>query len=79
MGFLKIFGRALEYEESKQNHEIIKKSFIKYTIETIKATDFRTQLYMAGVASQPFGIDSNYYYTELKNEWPKLYNRNNKK
>ena len=29
---------------------------------------------MAGVASQPFGLDSNYYYTELKNQWPKLYN-----
>ena len=50
-----------------------------YTIETIKATDFRTQLYMAGVASQPFGIDSNYYYTELKNEWPKLYDMRNQK
>ena len=44
-----------------------------YTIETITATDFRTELYMAGVASQPFGLDSNYYFTELKNEWPKLY------
>ena len=50
-----------------------------YTIETIKVTDFRTQLYMAGVASQPFGIDSNYYYTELKNEWPKLYDMRNQK
>ena len=45
-----------------------------YTIETVTATDYRTQLYMAGVASQPFGLDSNYYYTELKNQWPKLYN-----
>ena len=45
-----------------------------YTIETVTATDYRTELYMAGVASQPFGLDSNYYYTELKNEWPKLYN-----
>ena len=44
-----------------------------YIIETIKANDYRTQLYMSGVASQPFGLDSNYYYTELKNEWPKLY------
>ena len=44
-----------------------------YTIETIKTTDYRTELYMAGVASQPFGLSSNYYYTELKNEWPKLY------
>ena len=45
-----------------------------YTIETVTVTDYRTELYMAGVASQPFGLDSNYYYTELKNEWPKLYN-----
>ena len=45
-----------------------------YTIQTIKTTDYRTELYMAGVASQPFGLNSNYYYTELKNQWPKLYN-----
>ena len=45
-----------------------------YTIETVTATDYRTELYMAGIASQPFGLDSNYYYTELKNQWPKLYN-----
>lgn len=45
-----------------------------YTIETVTATDYRTELYMAGVDSQPFGLDSNYYYTELKNQWPKLYN-----
>ena len=44
-----------------------------YVLEQITTNDFRTQLYMAGVASQPFGLDSNYYYTELKNEWPKLY------
>lgn len=50
-----------------------------YTIETIKATDYRTELYMAGVASEPFGLDSNYYYTELKNEWPKLYDMRNQK
>ena len=36
MGFLKIFGRALEFNESKQFHEIIKRGFIKYTIQTIK-------------------------------------------
>ena len=50
-----------------------------YTIETIKATDYRTELYMAGVANEPFGLDSNYYYTELKNEWPKLYDMRNQK
>ena len=50
-----------------------------YVIETIKATDYRTELYMAGVASDPFGLNSNYYYTELKNEWPKLYDIQNQK
>ena len=45
-----------------------------YTIEQIKTNDYRTQLYLSGVNSQPFGLNSNYYYTELKNEWPKLYN-----
>ena len=44
-----------------------------HTLTTIKTNDYRTELYMAGVASQPFGLDSNYYFTELKNEWPKLY------
>jgi hypothetical protein len=34
---------------------------------------------MAGVISEPFGLDSNYYYTELKNEWPKIYDIKNEK
>jgi hypothetical protein len=34
---------------------------------------------MAGVISEPFGLDSNYYYTELKNEWPKIYDIKNGK
>ena len=45
-----------------------------YTIQEVAATDYRTELYLSGVNSQPFGLDSNYYYTELKNQWPKLYN-----
>lgn len=56
------------------NNEIQQYELTTYTIETVTTKDFRTQLYMAGVASQPFGLDSNYYYTELQNEWPKLYN-----
>ena len=45
----------------------------EYSIETVTSTDFRTQLYLQGINSQPFGLDSNYYYTELQNQWPKLY------
>ena len=39
----------------------------------VKTKDWRTQLYLQGVAAEPYGTDSNYYYTELKEEWPKLF------
>ena len=48
-----------------------------YQIETITTTDYRTQLYMAGVQAQQLGLVSNQYYAELKNEWPKLYDIRN--
>lgn len=40
----------------------------------VKTTDWRSELYLQGVAAEPLGIESNYYYAELANEWPKLYN-----
>ena len=40
--------------------------------------DFRDQLYFQGVQAEYLGLDSNYYYTELKSEWPKLYDIKNK-
>ena len=42
-------------------------------LQNIKTTDWRTELYLQGSVSDPLATDSNYYYTELKNEWPKLY------
>lgn len=50
-------------------------NYIPYTIgmTKVKTTDWRTELYLQGVQAEPLGIDSNYYYTELLNEWPKLY------
>lgn len=39
----------------------------------ITTSDWRTELYLQGVQSDPLGTNSNYYYTELMNEWPKLY------
>lgn len=39
----------------------------------VTSKDWRTELYLAGAASEPLATDSNYYYTELKNEWPKMY------
>lgn len=46
-------------------------------LKTIKTTDWRTELYLQGSGAEPLGRDSNYYYTELKNEWPKLYDTEN--
>ena len=43
-------------------------------IKRITTTDWRTQLYFQGVAAEVNGTDRNFYYTELVNEWPKIYN-----
>lgn len=42
-------------------------------VETIWAEDWRTQLLLEGAAAQTRGLESNYYYPELKVEWPKIY------
>lgn len=39
----------------------------------VRTKDWRTQLYFQGVAAEPYGTASNYYYTELKQQWPKLF------
>ena len=44
-----------------------------YKLQSITTKDYRTELYLSGVDKQPFGLDSNYYFTQLKNEWPKIY------
>ena len=53
---------------------------IKYTVtNSVEATDWRTEIYAQGCQNERYAIDSNYYYTELKNEWPKLYDIVNQK
>jgi len=54
-----------EYKEIDSN----KVHFVK-----VKTTDWRSELYLQGVQAEPLGLSSNYYYTELMNEWPKIYN-----
>ena len=43
-------------------------------IDKYKTLDWRDELYLNGVQSEPFGTASNNYYPELNAEWPKLYN-----
>lgn len=39
----------------------------------VTSSDFRTDLLLSGVTTEKFATDSNYYYAQLQNEWPKLY------
>ena len=51
-----------EYTEL-ENAELVK----------IQTTDWRSELYLQGAQAEALGLESNYYYTELVTEWPKLY------
>lgn len=42
-------------------------------LKEVTTTDWRTELYLSGVIAEPIARERNYYYTELVNEWPKLY------
>ncbi len=44
-----------------------------YREANIVPTDWRTVLYFDGIIAEPAGIGFNYYYSELYNEWPKMY------
>lgn len=47
--------------------------------EEITTKDWRTQLYFQGLSANSQGTENNYYFAELANEWPKIYDiRNNK-
>lgn len=50
--------------------------YVKQTkgkIKTIITKDWRTELYLAGTNASNLGLNSNDYYSELQNEWPRLY------
>ena len=78
-------GEVGQYYYVKNDNERIYKwssengnfELTSYTIKQITTTDWRTELYLSGVQREPFGLESNYYYTELKNEWPKIYDVEN--
>ena len=63
-----------EVTDEKQGYTLIQAN-----LKTITTTDWRTQLYFQGVTAEPFGTESNFYYAELLNEWPKIYDIENGK
>ena len=46
---------------------------INAKMQKVTTKDWRTELYFQGVAAQPYGLESNDYYAELLNEWPRIY------
>ena len=50
---------------------------IEVSLQDITTTDWRDELYLSGVSALPRATDSNYYYAELANEWPKIYDTQN--
>jgi hypothetical protein len=80
VGVAETFYMALDtkeiYEWDSTNKEY---NVIAVDLQEITTSDWRTELYLQGSSSEPFGSDSNYYYTELSGEWPKLYDIQNGK
>lgn len=53
--------------------------YVRFATQTkdITTTDWRTELYLSGAQAEGFSLDTNNYYTELNNEWPKMYDIEN--
>lgn len=69
-----------EAQKEKERLEKLQYEYVeteKETLTEVTTSDWRTELYLQGSVAEPNGIDSNYYYTELMNEWPKLYDIEN--
>ena len=64
-------NKIYKWDAKNGYSEINSETFSEFSIS--QTNDFRTELYLQGIDSQPFGLASNYYFAELKNEWPKLY------
>lgn len=64
--------------KDKQSREWIWKQ-LDFPVVDITPSDWRTQLLVEGAAAQTRGLETNYYYPELKVEWPKIYDVENGK
>lgn len=67
--------RDVYYLEWKKDENGIYNFYEAKDGEVINMTsiDWRTELYFQGIEAEADGTEPNYYYAELKNEWPKLY------
>lgn len=52
---------------------------IDAVLQEIETKDWRTELFFQGLVSNVLGTDSNYYFAELYNQWPLIYDIRNQK
>ena len=64
--------------KDKESQEWIWKQ-LDFPVVEIVPIDWRTQLLIEGAAAQTRGLETNYYYPELKVEWPRIYDVQNGK
>ena len=64
--------------KDKESQEWVWKQ-LDFPVVEIVPIDWRTQLLIEGAAAQTRGLETNYYYPELKVEWPRIYDVQNGK
>lgn len=67
--YYNVKGNIYTWNIEKEDYVIL----ADVSIVQFKSADWRGQLYLEGVFAEYQGLDSNYYYTSLVNEFPKLY------
>lgn len=55
------------------NPNLLQYEELDIQLTSVTTKDWRTELYLAGANTERYGTNSNFYYAELKNEWPKQY------
>ena len=65
-------NQVYHWKPSSKEYELL-----DIKLQQITTSDWRTELYLSGAMGSQYGTNSNYYYTELENEWSKLYDIQN--
>lgn len=66
-------------EEDEDGTPIARKAKGGETATKITTSDWRSELYLQGVIAEDLAYDRNYYYTELQNEWRRIYDLEQRK
>ena len=67
------------YKWGKDENNEFNYILMDVTLESIVTTDWRTELFFQGLVANVQGTESNYYFAELFNQWPALYDIRNHK